>query len=111
VITLQHQRHARADTIGPAAAIEPRSWRKAYDIPAGVVFRSDAAHAEVTWRREVSGCRALPPVGTGRVYPVALVDGAWNAYGDHFVEVLPAANVTTCGFPDPYRKSIARQSQ
>lgn len=62
-----------------------RWWPTAAAVPFGVTFRSTSPLCEVIWRREVGGCRALPPA-SDRVYAVGLVDQTWLTDGAGFVE-------------------------
>ncbi|WP_029926320.1 hypothetical protein [Nocardia otitidiscaviarum] len=74
-------------------------WPSTTEIPVGVEFTAVSPHCDVTWRREPKGCRALPPVGTDRVYADWLIDQAWSREGYGFI---PASVTST---------QIARQHQ
>ncbi|MEV5391887.1 hypothetical protein [Nocardia farcinica] len=69
--------------------VSPQRWPSAALIPVGTWFRADTPLCDIAWRREEFGCRAMPPVGTGRLYGVAVVDRTWAETGDGFVEVPP----------------------
>ncbi|MFJ1459695.1 hypothetical protein [Nocardia sp. N2S4-5] len=73
-----------------------RWWPTAAAVPFGVIFQATSPLCEVVWRREVGGCRALPPA-SDRVYPVGLVDQTWLTDGAGFVET------------DAHSNQIARQ--
>ncbi|WP_280363744.1 hypothetical protein [Nocardia wallacei] len=65
-----------------------RWWPTAQAVPFGVTFQATSPLCEVVWRREVGGCRALPPA-SDRVYAVGLVDQTWLTDGAGFVEIDP----------------------
>lgn len=97
-----------AERLNAAVHLEgayPRRWASTVPIPAGTVFRADSPHCEIRWRRELDGCRALPPSGSGRVYSLAIIDRAWSVGGVEFVEIFPPT-ITA----DPFSvKATARQ--
>lgn len=74
-------------------------WPSVTEIPIGLEFVAVSPHCDTSWRREIDGCRALPPIGSGRVYATWLIDQAWSAEGHGFAEASTAT------------KQIARQHQ
>lgn len=94
---------------------DPQRWPSADLVPPGTWFRADHPLCDLTWRREEAGCRAMPPLGTGRVYSIAVVDRSWAEQGDGFVEVPPqvdpsiTAEIAVIEI-DGYTHQIARTS-